>query len=483
MSVLGPTTPYQLASKSVIRADRRRNAADTYTKALDEKSITEADDVNELTQFLSDFDYAAYDDDIQIAMAKYPTTVGVQFKNLVAEKVTAQDFWQRYFYRCDEKRILQSLRRREEAVPEPEPEKPEVEKDDPISALLEPEHPPKKAETNSVLNRFKGLKLESSEQKTEKLKPAVDDYVIARAVPAKTGSVSLLQDRLKGWKPKHAEELADEEKPGADDTARSSVQSKTDPANKRFGRGSAQDRLKGLKSKSFEYGRRERRPAAPTSDDTGQYTADPSKKVGSVQDRLKGWKPKMSENKADYAKTTLNDDRSEALYPDDTINSSEQAKTPPPKKAGPSAVQDRLKAWKGNSVQQATEEQATAVEAGDTSLARQKNSVQDRLKDWTAKSTTEKAHDSGLESKRNEPAHNESTSSHSRKSQGGRRGKISVHPGHSPRSGKVNGTDSVIRGRIKRFGQPSGQSSPGNPSMESPAEHHRKTLSITLAKD
>jgi hypothetical protein len=481
MSVLGPTTPYQLASKSVIRADRRRNAADTYTKALDEKSVTEADDVKELTQFLSDFDYAAYDDDIQIAMAKYPTTVGVHIKNLVPEKVTAQAFWRRYFYRCDEKRILQSLRRREEAVPEPEPEreKPEGEKDDPISAMLEPEPPPKKAETNSVLNRLKGLETKSSEQKTEELKPAVGDSVIPRTIPTTTVSTGLLQDRLKGWKPKHAEEMADEEKPAADNTARSSVQSKTDPANKRFGRGSAQDRLKGLKSRSSEFGRKERRSGAPTVDDKGQYAADPSNKVGSVQARLKGWKSKVNEKKADYVKISLEEDRSEALSVHDTLGSSEQAKALPSKKASPSAIQDRLKSWKGNSVQQATEEQAMAVKAGVISLARQNNSVQDRLKDWTAESTTEEVHDAVLESKKNEAANNESISSHSHRSPGGRRGRISVHPGHSPRSGKVDVTDSVIRGRLKRFGQ----TSPGNPVLESPAEHHRKTLSITVAKD
>jgi len=182
----------------------------------------------------------------------------------------------------------------------------------------------------------------------------------------------------------------------------------------------------------------------------------------------------VSEKKADDARTTLENDRSEALSVDDTIDSSEQAKTLPPKKAGPSVVQHRLKAWKGSSFQQATEKQVTAVEAGVTNLARDKNSVQDRLKDWTAKPTTEEAHDVGLESKLNEPANNESASS-----QGGRRGRICVHTGHSPRSGKLNVTDSVISGRIKRFGQ----TSPGNPSLESPAEHHHKTLSITLAKD
>ena len=118
---LGSTTPqgtvtsgtYQLAVKSVVRADRRRHSVETYTKPLDPSAITESEEPRDFSLFMSNFDFSMQEDDIQIALAKYPDSVGVHYKTLVPETVSPQDFWLRYFYLCDEKRILRGLRRQE----------------------------------------------------------------------------------------------------------------------------------------------------------------------------------------------------------------------------------------------------------------------------------------------------------------------------------------------------------------------------------
>jgi hypothetical protein len=104
---------YPLAVKSVVRANRRRNAVETYTQTLNLATLSSSEDDQELKRFMNDFDYSKMEDDVQISLAKYPDSVAQHFKNLVPAKVSEEAFWNRYFYRCDEKRILREMRRKE----------------------------------------------------------------------------------------------------------------------------------------------------------------------------------------------------------------------------------------------------------------------------------------------------------------------------------------------------------------------------------
>lgn len=103
-----------LIAKCVIRASRRRNLVDTYTKPL-LTSLMEDDPV-EIRTYLNNFDETleSLHDDIGIALEMYADTVGFRYKELVVTKqqVMHVDFWRRYFYKCDEKKILKDLRRR-----------------------------------------------------------------------------------------------------------------------------------------------------------------------------------------------------------------------------------------------------------------------------------------------------------------------------------------------------------------------------------
>ena len=74
-------------------------------------SSTEGDD--EATQQklqLEDHD----EDDEALALVMYADSVGRYYEELVAtsrsSKVSSDDFWRRYFFRCSEKRILKTLR-------------------------------------------------------------------------------------------------------------------------------------------------------------------------------------------------------------------------------------------------------------------------------------------------------------------------------------------------------------------------------------
>jgi hypothetical protein len=99
-----------LAFKCVVRANRRRNLPETYTEPL-EAMQHEDPDVN---LFLRSFKLFQWKDDIVIALAKYPDTLAIHFEQYVLNgKIAQEDFWCRYFYKCDEKRILNDLRRKD----------------------------------------------------------------------------------------------------------------------------------------------------------------------------------------------------------------------------------------------------------------------------------------------------------------------------------------------------------------------------------
>ena len=103
---------FQLAVQSVAQVDTMRNKPETYTTALDTAEMT-MDDSRAYRELVGRYDPSRKEDDIQIALAKYPDSVAVQYMNLVPDKISRDDFWLRYFFRCDEKRVLRALRRKE----------------------------------------------------------------------------------------------------------------------------------------------------------------------------------------------------------------------------------------------------------------------------------------------------------------------------------------------------------------------------------
>jgi hypothetical protein len=104
------STDDPLALKSVVRANRRRNLAETYTQPL-ELLIQEDPSVQE---YIENFDLMEWTDDAILALAKYQDTLAMQHEQFVISgEISERDFWCRYFYKCDEKRILEDMRRKQ----------------------------------------------------------------------------------------------------------------------------------------------------------------------------------------------------------------------------------------------------------------------------------------------------------------------------------------------------------------------------------
>jgi len=73
--------------------------------------ISEEDDdeeYKEVRAFLANFDIESKTDDIAAVLERYPDTVKVNFENLVPTAVAYEQFWQRYYYRCDEGRVVRA---------------------------------------------------------------------------------------------------------------------------------------------------------------------------------------------------------------------------------------------------------------------------------------------------------------------------------------------------------------------------------------
>jgi len=100
----------QLAERSVVRAERRRNAAETYTRSVTSSKLTD-EEAKEYKDFASKFRMRDWEDDIEIALVKF-NAVAIYYKKFVPHSVEKKDFWMRYFFRCDEKRMLRSLRKK-----------------------------------------------------------------------------------------------------------------------------------------------------------------------------------------------------------------------------------------------------------------------------------------------------------------------------------------------------------------------------------
>ena len=70
----------------------------------DEEAVDD-DEEEEVRAFLESFSLEAKKDEIASSLEAYPDTLKVWFEELVPKEVTHEEFWQRYFYRCDPERV------------------------------------------------------------------------------------------------------------------------------------------------------------------------------------------------------------------------------------------------------------------------------------------------------------------------------------------------------------------------------------------
>eukprot|EP00522_Entomoneis_paludosa_P018384 CAMPEP_0172452988 /NCGR_PEP_ID=MMETSP1065-20121228/10488_1 /TAXON_ID=265537 /ORGANISM="Amphiprora paludosa, Strain CCMP125" /LENGTH=449 /DNA_ID=CAMNT_0013205141 /DNA_START=120 /DNA_END=1469 /DNA_ORIENTATION=+ len=96
---------------------RRMDMHETFDSPLVSEEDPE-DYKKDVEAFLSDFSIDAQTDEIAKLLEENPDTLKLAFEALVPTKVKYEDFWQRYFYRCDEERIAAEIEEeeREEAA-------------------------------------------------------------------------------------------------------------------------------------------------------------------------------------------------------------------------------------------------------------------------------------------------------------------------------------------------------------------------------
>mmetsp|Transcript_11760 Transcript_11760/g.16802 ORF Transcript_11760/g.16802 Transcript_11760/m.16802 type:complete len:513 (+) Transcript_11760:146-1684(+) len=88
---------------------RLRNLDTTYLQTLggDED---EGEDAG-IKAFLQDFTIENNKDQIKSLLAEYPDSIKLYHEKFVPDSVDEKEFWGRYFYRCDEERIVERLRK------------------------------------------------------------------------------------------------------------------------------------------------------------------------------------------------------------------------------------------------------------------------------------------------------------------------------------------------------------------------------------
>lgn len=66
------------------------------------------DEIAEIKSYLTDFYKTIYkrSGECQTILREHPNTVAVHYANLVPSQISYEDFWQRYFFRCSEERII-----------------------------------------------------------------------------------------------------------------------------------------------------------------------------------------------------------------------------------------------------------------------------------------------------------------------------------------------------------------------------------------
>ena len=90
---------------------RRRNDPDTYTVPLDENDP-------DVQAFVDAFDIDSKTNDIAKLLEQHPDTLRVRFEELATEEISYAQFWQRYFYRCNEERAAADREREEQEASE-----------------------------------------------------------------------------------------------------------------------------------------------------------------------------------------------------------------------------------------------------------------------------------------------------------------------------------------------------------------------------
>eukprot|EP00549_Striatella_unipunctata_P004445 CAMPEP_0118706566 /NCGR_PEP_ID=MMETSP0800-20121206/20638_1 /TAXON_ID=210618 ORGANISM="Striatella unipunctata, Strain CCMP2910" /NCGR_SAMPLE_ID=MMETSP0800 /ASSEMBLY_ACC=CAM_ASM_000638 /LENGTH=514 /DNA_ID=CAMNT_0006609133 /DNA_START=153 /DNA_END=1697 /DNA_ORIENTATION=+ len=91
--------------------ERFRNLEDTYTLPLDEQD-------EDVKNFLATFVVKDKTEDIAVLLEAHPETIKRLFEELVPTTVAYNDFWTRYYYRCDEERIQSEWEKEEKRASE-----------------------------------------------------------------------------------------------------------------------------------------------------------------------------------------------------------------------------------------------------------------------------------------------------------------------------------------------------------------------------
>merc|ERR1712176_88365 len=85
--------------------ERRRNSIETYTNDIKPTS----EEIQSFLNYTSEFyrNIKNLDEKIQQLLKNYPNTLARHYNELVikSNRVSHEDFWLRYFYRCNEERI------------------------------------------------------------------------------------------------------------------------------------------------------------------------------------------------------------------------------------------------------------------------------------------------------------------------------------------------------------------------------------------
>lgn len=96
-------------------ANIRRGRKETYTEPLRPQGKKfSKEELEDFKKFMSEFYKTIYKrrDECSQLCAQYPDVLGKYYKELVPKKITYEEFWQRYFYRCDVDNINNEWNRR-----------------------------------------------------------------------------------------------------------------------------------------------------------------------------------------------------------------------------------------------------------------------------------------------------------------------------------------------------------------------------------
>ena len=95
--------------RAAVEVALRRNRESTHTESVMKKGEHKsAEGIADIKAYLSHFYRTIYkrSDECQTVLREHPNTVAVHYANLVPKQISYEDFWQRYFLRCDETRVV-----------------------------------------------------------------------------------------------------------------------------------------------------------------------------------------------------------------------------------------------------------------------------------------------------------------------------------------------------------------------------------------